>query len=228
MDWIARFVNLILHADQELRHLVQACGGWTYGVLFAIVFCETGLVVTPLLPGDSLLFAAGAIAAGGDLDVGWLFALLTLAAVAGDTVNYQVGHVLGPKVLADQRRFLKKEYLERTHRFFEKYGGKTIILARFAPIVRTFAPFLAGVGRMTYWRFLAYNVVGGVAWVAAFLFGGYHFGNLPVVRRNFSLVIAAIVVISFLPAVIEVVRARRRRAGGAEDTSEPRRNPDAG
>jgi membrane-associated protein len=184
-------------------------GMWTYLILFLIVFCETGLVVTPILPGDSLLFAAGAFAATGALRAQPLFVLLSIAAVAGDTVNYWAGKMVGPKIFQQQKiRFMKKEYLDRTHEFYERHGGKTIIIARFVPIIRTFAPFVAGIGRMTYLRFLSYNVVGGVAWIALFIFGGYFFGNIPVVKRNFTLVIIAIIFVSILPGFIEFARQR--------------------
>ncbi|MBI4056442.1 MAG: DedA family protein [Elusimicrobia bacterium] len=203
--------DFILHLDKHLNTIIQQYGTWTYLILFMIVFCETGLVVTPLLPGDSLLFAAGAFAGMGSLNVGWLFLLLGAAAILGDTVNYQIGNYLGPKVFQkEDSRFLKKEYLDRTHQFYEKYGGKTIIIARFVPIVRTFAPFVAGVGHMTYGRFLSYNVVGGILWVAVFVGGGYLFGNLPAVKHNFTLVILAIIVLSILPGIIEFLRARRK------------------
>jgi membrane-associated protein len=213
MEWAANLIDLFLHLDRHLNEVIHAYGGWTYLVLFLIIFCETGLVVTPILPGDSLLFAAGALAASGSLDVTWLFILLTIAAVTGDTVNYWVGYAVGPKVFHNQNvRFLKREYLDRTHRFYEKHGGKTIILARFIPIIRTFAPFVAGIGRMSYWRFIAYNVSGGICWMAVFIFGGYYFGNIPIVRRNFTLVIVAIIIISILPGVIEYLRQRRQQA----------------
>jgi membrane-associated protein len=176
-----------------------------------VIFCETGLVVTPILPGDSLLFGLGAIAAMGALKVEWLFVMLSIAAIAGDTVNYMIGHYVGPRVFArESGRFFKKEYLERTHRFYEKYGGKTIVIARFVPIIRTFAPFVAGIGSMTYSRFIVYNIVGGISWIALFIFGGYYFGNLSIVKRNFTLVIFAIIFISILPGVIEYVRQRRQ------------------
>ncbi len=219
MEHLKYFVDLFLHLDRHLNDVIQAYGVWTYSILFLIVFCETGLVITPILPGDSLLFAAGALATKGSMNVGVLFVLLTAAAIVGDSVNYQIGHILGPKVFhKENSRIFKKEYLERTHRFYEKYGGKTIIIARFVPIVRTFAPFVAGVGAMTYSRFLAYNVIGGIAWVAIFVFGGYFFGNLEVVKKNFTLVILAIIIISVMPGVIEYVRARqaaRALPGGA-------------
>lgn len=222
MDLVHFFVDFFLHLDRHLAEVIQAYGTWTYALLFLIVFLETGLVVTPILPGDSLLFAAGSFAALGALDVRLVFVLLCVAAILGDTVNYQIGHYLGPKVFHYERsRFFNPEHLRKTHRFYEKYGGKTIIIARFVPIVRTFAPFVAGIGAMTYWRFLAYNVVGGVLWVTVCLFAGYFFGNIPIVKRNFSLVIIAIVVLSVMPAVVEYVRHRReakRAAAAAADT----------
>jgi membrane-associated protein len=212
MELISYFIDLFLHLDRHLNEIIRDYGVWTYLILFLIIFCETGLVVTPLLPGDSLLFAAGALAAIADspLNVGLLFLLLSAAAILGDTVNYWIGDYVGPKVFQKKVRFLKREYLERTHDFYEKYGGKTIIIARFVPIVRTFAPFVAGVGSMTYWRFITYNVVGGILWVAICLFAGYLFGNIPIVKENFSLVILAIVFISVLPGVIEFARHRAR------------------
>ena len=215
MDLVHFFVDFFLHLDRHLAEVIQAYGTWTYALLFTIVFLETGLVVTPILPGDSLLFAAGSFAALGALDVSLLFGLLCAAAILGDTANYAIGHYLGPKVFHYARsRFFNPDHLRRTHAFFEKYGGKTIIIARFVPIVRTFAPFVAGIGAMSYLRFLAYNVVGGVLWVAVCLFAGYFFGNLPIVRKNFSLAIVAIVILSVMPAVVEYLRHRReaRRA----------------
>ena len=210
---IELFLDYFLHLDQHLGDVIQSFGVWTYVLLFAIVFCETGLVVTPILPGDSLLFAAGTFAAIGKLKVWWLFGLLCAAAILGDTVNYWVGHWVGPKVFTrEDVWYLNKKYLDETHRFYEKWGAETIIIARFMPIIRTFAPFVAGIGAMTYGKFLAYNVVGGIAWVATFVFGGYYFGNIPVVKKNFSLVIMAIIVISVLPGIIkflqEYLRAR--------------------
>lgn len=210
MDWIAQLVDFILHVDVHLDELIRNYGAWTHVILFAIVFCETGLVVTPLLPGDSLLFAVGTFAARGSLDLTTAVVSLSVAAILGDTVNYWIGHLVGPKVFhRDDVRFLNRKHLERTHAFFEKYGGKTIIIARFVPIVRTFAPFVAGVGAMTYGKFLLYNVVGGVAWIAIFVLGGYWFGNIPIVRQNFTLVIGAIIVLSIMPAVVEYWRHRR-------------------
>jgi membrane-associated protein len=217
MELVHWFVDFFLHLDRHLAEVIQAYGTWTYALLFTIVFLETGLVVTPILPGDSLLFAAGSFAALGALDVGLLFAVLSVAAILGDTVNYAIGHYLGPRVFHFERsRFFNPDHLRKTHEFYEKYGGKTIVIARFVPIVRTFAPFVAGVGAMSYLRFLAYNVVGGVLWVAVCLFGGYFFGNLPFVRKNFSLVILAIVLLSVMPAVVEYLRHRRGvKRGGA-------------
>jgi membrane-associated protein len=217
MEFIEKLIDLFLHLDRHLNEIIGQYGTWTYLILFLIVFCETGLVITPFLPGDSLLFAAGAFAALGSLDVFWLFVLLSIAAIAGDTVNYWVGHWVGPKIFhREDVRFLNKKYLDRTHAFYEKYGGKTIIIARFIPIIRTFAPFVAGIGSMTYWRFIAYNVVGGVGWVAIAVFAGYKFGNLEVVRNNFSLVIVAIVLISVLPMLYEYIRHRSRKRSTVE------------
>jgi len=209
MEMIKTVFDIFMHLDRHLVSVIQDYGVWTYLILFLIIFCETGLVVTPILPGDSLLFAAGALAANGALDVLWLFGLLTVAAVAGDTLNYWAGHYLGPKVFHKKDvRFLNREYLDRTHRFYEKHGGKTIIIARFMPIIRTFAPFVAGIGKMTYIRFIGYNVSGGILWIASFVFGGYYFGNIPMVKRNFTLVIVAIIVLSVMPGVIEFLRHR--------------------
>jgi membrane-associated protein len=211
MDMLLNFIDIFIHLDQHLSLMIQSFGGWAYLIVFLVIFCETGLVVTPILPGDSLLFGLGAIAAMGALKVEWLFVMLSIAAIAGDTVNYMIGHYVGPRVFArESGRFFKKEYLERTHRFYGKYGGKTIVIARFVPIIRTFAPFVAGIGSMTYSRFIAYNIVGGISWIALFIFGGYYFGNLSIVKRNFTLVIFAIIFISILPGVIEYVRQRRQ------------------
>lgn len=210
MEIVAAFIEIFLHLDKHLNVVIQSYGVWTYLILFLIVFCETGLVVTPLLPGDSLLFAAGSFAALGSLDLRWLFLLLCTAAILGDTLNYSIGRFMGPKVFhKTNSRIFKKEYLEKTHKFYEKYGGKTIILARFVPIVRTFAPFVAGVGTMSYSRFVAFNITGGIAWVGIFIFGGYYFGGLSVVKHNFSIVILAIIFISILPGLIEYVRHKR-------------------
>jgi membrane-associated protein len=207
LHWI---VDVFLHLDRHLGDFVQANGRSTYAVLFAIVFLETGLVVTPFLPGDSLLFTCGALAATGALDPAALFLLLAAAAILGDTVNYSIGKAVGPAAFTGKIRFLKHEHLMRTHAFYEKHGGKTIFLARFVPIIRTFAPFVAGIGTMSYPRFLGYNVFGGAAWVGACLAAGYAFGNIPVVKNNFSLVVLAIVAISMLPLLIEYLRHKRR------------------
>ncbi len=212
MELFKYLIDLILHLDQHLVDLVSQYGLWTYAILFLIIFCETGLVVTPFLPGDSLLFAIGALAAKGALDVFWVTVLLSVAAIIGDTLNYWIGYKVGPKVFTSSTsRWLNRRHLERTHEFYEKYGGKTIIIARFMPIIRTFAPFVAGIGQMTYAKFLVYNVIGGIIWVVIFIAAGYWFGNIPVVKRNFTLVIFAIIVISVLPAVIEYLRARRAK-----------------
>ncbi len=216
MEIFPEALDLFLHLDEHLRSIISAYGIWTYLLLFVVIFLETGVVVTPFLPGDSLLFATGALAVGGALDIGLLFVLLAAAAIIGDTVNYQIGQFIGPRIFRTKSKFLKKEYLERTHEFYEKHGGKTIIIARFIPIIRTFAPFVAGVGSMTYLRFLGYNVFGAILWVGIFLFGGYLFGNLPLVKSNFTLVIMAIIAVSVLPGVFEFARARWKNAPAAE------------
>lgn len=208
MSFLRELVDRFLHLDKFLEKVIPTYGSSIYLILFAIVFCETGLVVTPFLPGDSLLFAAGSCAAKGWLDVTTTFVVLAAAAIAGDTVNYWAGKFIGPRAFTDNIRFLKKKHLQRTHEFYEKYGGLTIILARFIPIIRTFAPFVAGIGAMNYRRFLIYNVVGGLAWVALCVFAGYFFGRIPWVEKNFSLVVLAIVIISVLPLAFEVLRAR--------------------
>lgn len=199
-------IDFILHVDRHLTEFVAANGIWVYALLFLIVFVETGFVVMPLLPGDSLLFAAGAIAATGAMDPAVLCLLLFVAAALGDTVNYHIGHYIGPKVFEHENRFIKREYLLQTRAFFERHGGKTIIIARFMPIIRTFAPFVAGVGAMQYQRFLLFNLVGAALWVVSFVVLGYYFGNLPVVKENFTLVIFAIIGISVMPGVIAWAR----------------------
>lgn len=204
-------IDIVLHVDVHLDAAIQQYGTWTYALLFAVIFAETGLVATPFLPGDSLLFAAGTFAARGSLHLGLLVALLASAAVAGDTVNYWIGSAVRSRIRAGSGVwFLRPDYLDRTHRFYERYGSMTIVLARFVPIVRTFAPFVAGVGRMTYWRFLMYNIAGGVVWVVLFVAGGYLFGNIPFIRRRFTLAIAGIIIVSVLPAALEILRHRRR------------------
>jgi membrane-associated protein len=210
MDWIKLGIDFILHLDKYLDLIIRSVGIWTYLILFVTIFIETGLVITPFLPGDSLLFAAGAFAALGSLNVAALFVTLALAAILGDTVNYWIGHYIGDKAFTTKSRFLKREYLDRTQAFYQKHGGKTILLARFVPIIRTFAPFVAGVGKMRYGYFISYNIFGGILWTALFIFAGYFFGNVKFVRDNFSLVVIAIVLISVVPAVVEVIRNRKK------------------
>ncbi len=208
MDLLQQIISFVLHIDVHLAAIVEQYGAWTYAVLTLIIFCETGLVVTPFLPGDSLLFATGALSANAALDVRLLFVLLTTAAIVGDAVNYWAGKYIGMKLFDGRIPYLKPSHLERTHAFYEKYGGKTIVIARFVPIVRTVAPFVAGAGTMTYSRFVMYNVSGAVLWVGSMLFAGYFFGNIPIVRENFGLVVIAIIILSILPAVVELVKAK--------------------
>ncbi len=209
MDLIQNFIQFVLHLDKHLNLLVQQFGIWTYLILFIVIFCETGLVVTPFLPGDSLLFALGALAASKILNLELLFPLLIFATLIGDSVNYWAGYFLGPKVFQREKaRFLNRKYLEQAHQFYEKYGGKTITIARFIPIIRTFAPFVAGIARMNYWRFLLYSFSGGVFWISLFIFGGYYFGNIPFVKQNFTVVILAIIGVSVVPALVEIIRSR--------------------
>ncbi|HAJ34231.1 MAG TPA: DedA family protein [Chloroflexi bacterium] len=219
MDLLANLLDIFLHVDKYLGDIVRTIGVWTYVLLFLVIFAETGLVVTPFLPGDSLLFAAGAIAAlvPDTLNITLLILVLSAAAILGDTANYWIGHWVGPRAFSGKVRFLKKEHLDRTNAFYAKHGGKTIILARFVPIVRTFAPFVAGIGAMNYSKFIVYNVVGGVAWVTIFTLLGYFFGNVPFVQHNFEYVIIAIVLISLLPAVWEITaeKLRTRREAAA-------------
>ncbi|MBI3582339.1 MAG: DedA family protein [Nitrospinae bacterium] len=211
MDLIKNVLEIFIHLDTHLNFVIQSYGVWTYLILFLIVFCETGLVITPFLPGDSLLFAAGTFAAMGSLDNILLAVILSIAAIAGDTVNYWIGYRVGPAIFHKYDvRFLNREYLDRAHRFYERHGGKTIMIARFMPIIRTFAPFVAGIGRMSYMRFVIYNITGGIFWVAIFIFGGYYFGTIPLVKRNFTIVIMTIIVISIMPGVIEYLRNRYR------------------
>ena len=211
MDIIIYFIDFFIHLDKYLPAIIDSFGIWVYVIVFLVVFCETGLVVTPTLPGDSLLFALGTFAALGTLNIELLLILLCVAAIAGDTVNYTIGHFIGPKVFHfEDSRFFKKKYLQRAHEFYEKHGGKTIIIARFMPIIRTFAPFVAGIGAMSYPKFILYNIVGGVAWVCFCLLCGYFFGNIPTVKNNYTLVIIAIVIISVLPGFIEYWRQKRK------------------
>jgi membrane-associated protein len=216
MGFIQDLIEFVIHLDRHLFDLCTQYGAWVYAILFVIIFCETGLVVTPFLPGDSLLFAVGSLAAINALDLPTSILLMILAAALGDTVNYWIGDYIGPKVFRrENSRLLNKEYLLRTHRFYEKHGGKTIIIARFLPIIRTFAPFVAGIGSMTYRRFLLFNVVGGALWVLLFIPAGYFFGSVPFVKNNFSLVIIALVLIPGIPSLVEVIRMqlRKRKAG---------------
>ncbi|MFA6134833.1 MAG: DedA family protein [Phycisphaerae bacterium] len=222
MDQVLQFVDVFLHLDRHLGEWIEQYQQGIYLILFLIVFCETGLVVTPVLPGDSLLFAAGTFAGMGRLNVAMLLLLLSVAAILGDTVNYWIGHKIGPKVFHKENvRFLNKKHLLKAHEFYEKYGGITIIIARFMPFIRTFAPFVAGIGSMTYWRFLMYNAVGGIAWIFSFVLLGYLFGNIPAVKKNFTFVIMGIVVVSVMPMVIEYIRSRRRaKTANADGTAE--------
>jgi len=209
VDLIRFLIDFVLHLDTHLGELIARYGTGTYALLGLIVFCETGLVVTPFLPGDSLLFAAGTFAGLGSLDPWVLSAVLIGAVTLGDNLNYWIGRFIGPRAFTGEYRFLKKEYLDRTQRFFERHGGKTVVLARYVPIIRTFTPFVAGVGAMPYGRFLAFSLGGGITWVSLFVWTGYHFGNLPIVRENFSLVILAIIVLSVMPMAVEFLRHRR-------------------
>jgi membrane-associated protein len=228
MEFVGEILDFILHLDVHLNAWAGDLGGWLYLVLFLILFCETGLVVTPILPGDSLLFAVGALAAieGSPLDLPFLLGLLIAAAVIGDAVNYLAGYYIGPRVFKSEESWLfNKNHLLRTQHFYDKHGGKTIVLARFIPIIRTFAPFVAGIGKMTYRKFSFYNVTGGVAWVCAFLLGGYFLGNVPTVKRNFHIIIVAILIISVLPVVIEFYLARRRRSPAESLAPPPNTEP---
>ncbi len=223
MDLIKQLIEMVLHLDKHLVALANDFGIWTYLILFMIIFCETGLVVTPFLPGDSLLFAIGALSAGGGLNIMAIFTVLVIAAILGDTVNYHIGKYIGPKVFhRDDVRFLNKKHLIKTHEFYERHGGKTIIIARFLPIIRTFAPFVAGMGSMSYARFIVYNIVGGVLWVMLLVFAGYFFGNIPIVKKNFTLVIMAIIFISILPGIIAYWNERMssKKAARAKVVSE--------
>jgi len=209
VELITQLIDFVLHVDDHLKLIIAQYGEWTLGILFVIIFLETGVVVTPFLPGDSLIFAAGTFAGSGALDPWALFIVLTAAAIIGDTVNYWIGYHIGAKAYTGEIKWIKKEYMERTHRFFEKHGGKTIFLARFVPIVRTFAPFVAGASRMSYGFFFRWNVIGGITWVGIFTALGYFFGNIPFVQQNFELVIIAIIFISVVPMFVEAWKARR-------------------
>lgn len=215
MEILSQLLDIFLHLDVYLNTWAAGAGPWLYVGLFLVIFCETGLVITPFLPGDSLLFACGALAASQQsaIDLMWLIPIVFLAAALGDFCNYEIGKWIGPKVFTQEKsRFLNKNHLLKAHAFYEKHGGKTIILARFIPIIRTFAPFVAGIGKMTYWHFASYNLIGAAAWVLLFILGGYYFADLPIVKTHFHFVIVAIVVISCLPAVIEYWRERRKHS----------------
>jgi membrane-associated protein len=206
MEFLGNFIDIFLNLDKYLFSLVNDYRNWTYLILFIVIFCETGLVITPFLPGDSLLFTAGAIAALGVLNIWLLVLILIIAAFMGDTANYSIGKLLGEKVYSKNYKLIKKEHLIKTHIFYEKYGGKTIIIARFIPIIRTFAPFIAGVGKMTYSKFMLYNIIGGILWVIICSFSGYFFGNMSIVKNNFSIVVLAIILISLMPMVVEYLK----------------------
>lgn len=216
--FVTALIDLFLHLDKHLSAVIQTYGAWTYGLLFCVFFVETGVVVMPFLPGDSLLFAAGTFAATGSFSLPKLMGLLFLAVVLGDNTNYWIGRQIGPRVFTDKVRFLNKKYLDRTHAFYERHGGKTVFLARFIPIVRTFAPFVAGIGAMNYGRFLLYDLFGGLTWTAGFTLAGYFFGNLPVVKENFSLAIMAIILISVTPMFVEFLRHRKMGAESGTPT----------
>lgn len=228
LEIIRLLIDFILHIDDHLVEIVQDYQGWTYGILFLIIFAETGFVVTPFLPGDSLLFAAGAIIANPEsgLNIFLMGILLIIAAILGDLVNYHIGDFIGHKAFSGKYKFLKKEYLEQTQKFYNKHGGKTIIYARFVPIIRTFAPFVAGVGTMSYLKFASYNVIGGVAWVTSFLFLGYFFGGLPIIKDNFTYVIFAIILISILPPVYEVIKHKMQKKSGGPEIPPESNGPD--
>ncbi|MDD4801453.1 MAG: DedA family protein [Syntrophomonas sp.] len=208
---LINIVDILINLDKYLTDIIINYGIWAYLILFLVIFCETGLVVTPFLPGDSLIFVLGALAASGDINLIAIGAILMTAAILGNICNYQIGRYLGPKVFDSNARFLKREYLLRTHYFYEKHGGKTIIIARFIPIIRTFAPFVAGIGQMSYARFLFYNIIGSVSWIMLFLTGGYFFGNIPVVQKNFTLVVFGIIFVSFLPALFTYLSQKRQK-----------------
>ena len=213
MEILTGLVDIVLHLDDHLQWMVRNYGTWVYAILFLIIYCETGLVVTPFLPGDSLLFVAGALAASGDIYIHALFAVLAAASFAGDNTNYWIGRFLGPRVFTREKSWVfNPAHLQRTQRFYQKHGGKTVTIARFVPIIRTFAPFVAGIGRMAYGRFLFYSFAGSVLWISSLTFAGYYFGNIPVVKQNLALVIAGIVVLSIMPAVVEYLKSRARSA----------------
>ena len=209
MGPIEFFIDFVLHVDKYIVLIIQTYGAWAYFLMFLVIFCETGLVIAPFFPGDSMIFVAGALSSQGTLSLGGLFLLLAAAAIAGDTVNYSIGHFIGPRIFHEESRVLRKEYLDEAQRFFDRHGGEAIILARFVPFVRTFVPFLAGMGSMSYRRFFFYNVVGGVSWVAVFLFGGFYFGGLEIVKQNLSFAIIGIVIVSLVPTALKMWGWRR-------------------
>lgn len=211
MNIILWFIDIILHLEKHLSAMIEHFGPWSYIILFTIIFLETGIIIAPYLPGDSLIFAVGAFAAIGTFHPIWMFIILTLAAILGDSLNYAIGHYIGPKVFKKNYKWLNKRHLDKTHEFFEKYGGKTIVLARFIPIIRTFAPFVAGIGSMEYKRFLTYNILGGILWVGLFFYAGFFFGNIPIIKNNFSIVIIIIILTSLIPIVIEVIKYYREK-----------------
>ncbi len=211
MSFFNTIVDIFLHLDKNLASVISQYGFLTHGLLFLIIFMETGFVVTPFLPGDSLLFAAGALSVTSSLNIWFLYLLMLIAAILGDTVNYWIGHYIGPKIFEKETRFIKKEYLIKAHKFYEKYGGAAIFLARFVPIVRTFAPFVAGIAKMTYRHFIAYNIIGGITWVSLFLWTGYFFGNLPFVKENFHYVVVVIILISITPIIYEFIKSKTKR-----------------
>lgn len=221
MHYLKVFLDFFLHLDKNLQEVILTYGTAAYVLMFFIIFMETGFVVTPFLPGDSLLFVAGALASQGIIDIGLLFVILAFAAIMGDSVNYWIGSMVGKKVFHEKSRFLKKEYLVKTEKFYEKYGGKTIILARFMPIIRTFAPFVAGIGKMNYSWFISFNVIGGILWVSLFLFGGYFFGNIPVIKNNFEVSIFVIIFVSILPGIVEYIKHKRHKKGDLEEALTP-------
>lgn len=222
IDYLIKLFDILIHVDRYIGQFVDQFGLWTYLLIFFVIFAETGLVVTPFFPGDSLLFAAGAVAAIGDLNLLTLFLSLSLAAFLGNISNYWIGNKIGPEIFKKEKsRFLNKNYLDRTHEFYEKHGSITIVIARFMPFIRTFAPFVAGIGKMTYLKFLVYSLVGSLLWVSLFLFGGYYFGNITVVKENFSLVIIAIVIISLIPAAVGFIHSRKnKKMAPAKDPEE--------
>lgn len=211
MVFIQDFINFLLHLDNYINLIIKNFGVWTYVILFLVIFVETGLVITPFFPGDSLLFICGTISRNGMLNIGILFVLFSAAAIIGDTVNYWMGHFVGPKIFKDESKIFKTEYLNRTYDFYKKYGAKTIVLARFIPIIRTFAPFVAGIGKMEYKKFISYNIIGGVSWIIIFLFAGYFFGSIPIVRDNLSIAIFIIIFVSLIPAIIELTKHSIRK-----------------